>query len=127
MSQGTAQRAYSIKEVAALTYLPASIPRYYESIGVIAPIGRGANSKHCEEDEVDLDQLMSTACLSATGLSVNDMRALSRRPSEEPRLPPNRSGCCPASRTSSPRTRHVSRCARRHVGLKIETSDKGDS
>jgi DNA-binding transcriptional MerR regulator len=67
-------RSYTIKEAAALTGLPASTLRYYEQIGVIAPISRGATSKHRVYDEADLDQLMSIACLAATGMSVNDMR-----------------------------------------------------
>lgn len=74
MSSGTAQRSYSIKETAALTGLPASTLRYYESIGVIPPVSRGASSKHRVYDEDDLDQLMWVACLAATGMSVSDMR-----------------------------------------------------
>lgn len=70
----TSSRSYSIKEAAALTGLPASTLRYYESIGVIAPISRGASSKHRVYGEDDLDQLMWIACLSATGLSVAAMR-----------------------------------------------------
>ena len=57
-----------------MTGLPASTLRYYESIGVIAPISRGASSKHRVYDEDDLDQLMWVACLAATGMSVSDMR-----------------------------------------------------
>ena len=68
------QRTYTIKEAAALTGLPASTLRYYESIGVIAPVSRGASSKHRVYDENDLDQLMWVACLAATGMSVTDMR-----------------------------------------------------
>ena len=74
MSPRTAQHSYTIKEAAALTGLPASTLRYYESIGVIAPISRGASSKHRVYDEDDLDQLMWIACLAATGMSVSDMR-----------------------------------------------------
>ena len=74
MSSRTAQHTYTIKEAAALTGLPASTLRYYESIGVIAPISRGASSKHRVYDEDDLDQLMWVACLAATGMSVSDMR-----------------------------------------------------
>ena len=74
MSAPTSQREYTIKEAAALTGLPASTLRYYESIGVIAPISRGASSKHRVYDEDDLDQLMWVACLAATGMSVSDMR-----------------------------------------------------
>ena len=74
MSTRTSQRSYTIKEAATLTGLPASTLRYYESIGVIAPISRGASSKHRVYDEGDLDQLMWVACLAATGMSVSDMR-----------------------------------------------------
>jgi len=74
VSESTTHHAYTIKEAAALTGLPASTLRYYESIGVIAPIGRGATSRHRVYDEDDLDQLMWVACLAATGMSVSDMR-----------------------------------------------------
>jgi DNA-binding transcriptional MerR regulator len=74
VSSSTAQHSYTIKEAAALTGLPASTLRYYESIGVITPISRGASSKHRVYDEDDLDQLMWIACLAATGMSVADMR-----------------------------------------------------
>jgi DNA-binding transcriptional MerR regulator len=74
MSARTAQHEYTIKEAAALTGLPASTLRYYESIGVIAPVGRGASSGHRVYDESDLDQIMWVACLAATGMSVADMR-----------------------------------------------------
>ena len=74
MTASTTQHNYTIKEAAALTGLTASTLRYYESIGVIPPIGRGASSKHRLYDEADLDQLMWVACLAATGMSVSDMR-----------------------------------------------------
>ena len=74
MSSTAARHDYTIKEAAALTGLPASTLRYYESIGVIAPVSRGASSKHRVYDEDDLDQLMWVACLAATGMSVSDMR-----------------------------------------------------
>jgi DNA-binding transcriptional MerR regulator len=70
-----AQTAYTIKEAAALTGLPASTLRYYESIGVIAPVGRGESSNHRVYDEADLDQIIWVACLAATGMSVSDMRS----------------------------------------------------
>ena len=74
MTSDLAQRSYTIKEAAALTGLPASTLRYYESIGVVAPVSRGASSGHRVYGESDLDQLMWVACLAATGMSVNDMR-----------------------------------------------------
>lgn len=75
MTSPTTTRSYTIKEAAALTGLPASTLRYYESIGVIAPVARGASSGHRVYDDADLDQLMWVACLAATGMSVSDMRA----------------------------------------------------
>ena len=75
MTATTVPRSYSIKEAAALTGLPASTLRYYEQVGVIAPVSRGASSGHRVYDDADLDQLMSVACLSATGMSLDDMRA----------------------------------------------------
>jgi DNA-binding transcriptional MerR regulator len=74
VSAPTTRHDYSIKEAAALTGLPASTLRYYESIGVISPVSRGASSKHRVYDEQDLDQIMWVACLAATGLSVSDMK-----------------------------------------------------
>ena len=70
----TEHRGYTIKETAALTGLPATTLRYYEQIGVIPAIGRDASSGHRVYDEDDLDQLVSVACLAATGLSVTDMK-----------------------------------------------------
>jgi DNA-binding transcriptional MerR regulator len=74
VSARTSSHTYTIKEAAALTGLPASTLRYYESIGVIAPVGRGESSKHRVFSEGDLDQLLWVACLAATGMSVSDMR-----------------------------------------------------
>jgi DNA-binding transcriptional MerR regulator len=68
------QHTYSIKEASALSGLPASTLRYYESIGVLSPVSRGESSKHRVYDEQDLDQVMWVACLAATGMSVSDMR-----------------------------------------------------
>ncbi|MCW2735947.1 MerR family transcriptional regulator [Nocardioides sp.] len=74
MTTHAVDHSYSIKEAAALTGLPASTLRYYEQIGVIAPISRGASSGHRVYDDADLDQLMWVSCLAATGMSVSDMR-----------------------------------------------------
>jgi DNA-binding transcriptional MerR regulator len=60
--------------VATLTGLPASTLRYYETIGLIEPVSRGASSGHRVYDESDLDQLTGVACLAAIGLSIDDMR-----------------------------------------------------
>lgn len=68
------EHTYTIKEAAAVTGLPASTLRYYESIGVIAPVGRGATSGHRVYTDEDLNLLVGVACLAATGMSVGDMR-----------------------------------------------------
>lgn len=73
-SQQTRRVTYSIKEAAALTGLPASTLRYYESIGVIAPVGRGESSRHRVYTEADLDLINWVGCLSATGMPVREMR-----------------------------------------------------
>ena len=75
MTTHAVARSYSIKEAAALTGLPASTLRYYEQIGVIAPVSRGASSGHRVYDDGDLDELMWVSCLAATGMSIGDMRA----------------------------------------------------
>ncbi|MBG6099433.1 MerR family transcriptional regulator [Nocardioides luteus] len=67
-------RTYTIREVATLTGLPASTLRYYETIGLIEPVSRGASSGHRVYDETDLDRLTGVACLAAIGLSIDDMR-----------------------------------------------------
>lgn len=83
------RRTYSIREAATLTGLPASTLRYYETIGVIAPVTRGETSKHRVYTEDDLDLLTWVACLNATGMSIEDMRryvangALGRAAAEE--------------------------------------------
>jgi len=74
VSTRTAGRTFSIKEAAALTGLPASTLRYYESVGVVSPVGRSASSGHRVYTEGDLDVLTWVACLNATGLSISDMR-----------------------------------------------------
>jgi len=66
---------YTIKEASKLTGLPASTLRYYESIGIIAPIMRDASSKQRVYVEDDLNLLTAISCLSATGMSIDDMRA----------------------------------------------------
>ncbi|MBL0748944.1 MerR family transcriptional regulator [Nocardioides baculatus] len=75
MTTHAVARSYSIKEAAALTGLPASTLRYYEQIGVISPVSRGASSGHRVYDDGDLDELMWVSCLAATGMSIGDMRA----------------------------------------------------
>jgi DNA-binding transcriptional MerR regulator len=69
------RRRYAIKEAAKLSGLPESTLRYYESIGLIDPIGRDPSSKQRIYSEDDINLIVSVACLSATGMSIEDMRA----------------------------------------------------
>lgn len=48
--------------------------RYYETIGVIAPAGRAETSGHRVYGDEDLDLLTGVTCLSATGMSVSDVK-----------------------------------------------------
>ena len=67
-------RTYSIKEVAALVGLPPSTLRYYEDVSVIPAIARDPSSGHRIYTEGDLGLLTWVACLSASGMSIADMR-----------------------------------------------------
>ena len=67
-------RRYSIKEVAALVGLPPSTLRYYEDVSVIPAIARDPSSGHRIYTEGDLELLTWVACLSASGMSIADMR-----------------------------------------------------
>lgn len=67
-------RTYSIKEVAALVGLPPSTLRYYEDVSVIPAIARDPSSGHRIYTEGDLELLTWIACLSASGISIADMR-----------------------------------------------------
>ncbi len=74
MSTQATTHTYTIKEVSNVTGLPASTLRYYENIGIIQPISRGLSSKQRVYSEDDLGVLDAIACLSATGMSIGDMR-----------------------------------------------------
>ena len=75
MSTQTNTRTYTIQEAAKLSGLPESTLRYYETIGLISPIARDPSSKHRVYREPDINNILSIACLNATGLSINDMRS----------------------------------------------------
>ena len=66
---------YTIREAAKLTGLAESNLRYYETIGLIPPVKRDESSGYRIYSEDDVDYIVSIACLSATGLSIEDMKA----------------------------------------------------
>jgi DNA-binding transcriptional MerR regulator len=68
-------RTYTIRETAKLTGLPASTLRYYETIGLIPPITRDTSSKQRVYSDDDVNRIIALACLSAIGMSIENMRA----------------------------------------------------
>ena len=71
----TNKHTYTIREAAKLSGLPESTLRYYETIGLIHPINRDVSSKHRVYSEEDVNFVIAIACLNATGMSIEDMRA----------------------------------------------------
>jgi DNA-binding transcriptional MerR regulator len=67
-------QTYTIQEVSKLSGLAQSTLRYYETIGIIRPIARDANSKHRAYSQEDVDGIDAIACLNAVGMSIDDMR-----------------------------------------------------
>ena len=65
---------YTIKEAAELSGLPESTLRYYEKMGLIGHIKRDVSSGHRVYGDDDINFVVSLACLSATGMSIEDMR-----------------------------------------------------
>lgn len=84
MNEQTTARTYTISQVSRLTGLPASTLRYYESIGLIGPIHRDTISKQRVYDEKNLNLIVTTACLNATGMSIEDMKTYIQNAKEVP-------------------------------------------
>ncbi len=74
-TQPKVMQTYTIKEASEQCGLPESTLRYYESIGIIDPVRRDASSRHRVYSEQDIDVLDAIACLNATGMPLEDMRA----------------------------------------------------
>ena len=66
---------YTIRDASRITGLPSSTLRYYESIGIVKPVQRGETSKHRIYNQGDVDILDTVACLSATGMKLDDMKS----------------------------------------------------
>jgi DNA-binding transcriptional MerR regulator len=67
-------KTYNIREAAKVSGLPESTLRYYETIGLIPHIERDSSSKYRVYNEGDISYIVSIACLSATGMSIQDMQ-----------------------------------------------------
>ena len=75
MSSQTVQtKNYTIRETAVLSGLTESTLRYYETIGLIPHVHRDESSKYRVYSEEDVNYIVSIACLSATGMSIEDMQ-----------------------------------------------------
>lgn len=74
-TQQSPAQTYTIRETAKLTGLAESNLRYYETIGLIPRVSRDVSSKYRVFSEADIDYIVSIACLSATGMSIEDMKA----------------------------------------------------
>ncbi|KAB7790684.1 MerR family transcriptional regulator [Bifidobacterium leontopitheci] len=68
---------HTIREASMICGLPESTLRYYEQIGIIPPIARDQSGHRAYSDD-DLTRLSSVACLSATGMPIDSMRAYLR-------------------------------------------------
>jgi len=75
MNTPSSDKKYTITKVAKISGLPESTLRYYETIGIIRPIERDSQTKRRVYNEGDINLVIAIACLSATGLSIDDMRA----------------------------------------------------
>ncbi len=63
---------YTIESAAAETGVSAHTLRYYERIGLLSPVGRGANGHRRYTDE-DLGGIRFLTMLRATGMSIRGM------------------------------------------------------
>jgi DNA-binding transcriptional MerR regulator len=64
---------YSVGEVSARTGFSIDTLRYYERLGLIAPVDRSTGGRRRYRDE-DVDWLDLVSCLRDTGMPVNRMR-----------------------------------------------------
>ncbi|KFI46625.1 DNA-binding transcriptional regulator, MerR family [Bifidobacterium bohemicum] len=122
-SRGTSEtqspRWYSIREASLYCGLPESTLRYYEQIGIIAPVARDPSSGHrCYSDD-DLQALSITACLSATGMPLNQMRDYMEHRDEGGDGADHEVGLLREQQQRIERERHVLDIRADYVGLKI--------
>jgi DNA-binding transcriptional MerR regulator len=75
MSTQSQEKLYTIKEASQLSGLPSSTLRYYESIGIIDSVTRDASSGHRTYTQDEINTIDAVACLNATGMPLEDMRA----------------------------------------------------
>ena len=74
VDMGTTTAWHTIREASVISGLPESTLRYYEQIGIIAPITRDPSSGHRVYSDADLERLTTVSCLAATGMPLESMR-----------------------------------------------------
>ncbi len=74
MTTTATQRTYSVQEAAACTGLSEHTLRYYERVGLIAPVQRNDSSKHRRYSDEDLRGIEFLKRLRATGMHICDMQ-----------------------------------------------------
>src|ERR1700693_1951307 len=66
--------ALTIQDVSRRSGLSEPTLRYYEEVGLIAPIARDPRSGHRRYREEEVDALQVLACLRAMGVGIEEMR-----------------------------------------------------
>lgn len=64
----------TIREVAERTGFSEPTLRYYEQVGLIAPVPRDPASRHRRYPPAAVDQIEALACLRAAGMTINELR-----------------------------------------------------
>jgi len=66
--------SFTIQEAARRTGLSVPTLRYYEQVGLIDEVPRGATTGHRVYDDATVQAVEVLACLRATGMGIEDMR-----------------------------------------------------
>ncbi len=119
MVQTDTIQGYTIMEAAKLSGLPESTLRYYETIGIIEPITRDSSSKHRVYSEDDINTIVSIACLSATGMSLQNMRTYLKNRDQGATAANQQIGLLEAQKQRLAQEAHYLEKRQRYVELKI--------
>jgi DNA-binding transcriptional MerR regulator len=114
------KQIYTILEAAKLSGLPESTLRYYETIGLIDPIQRGVTSKQREYSDDDINLIIAVACLSATGMSIESMRAYLGNRVHGVQAAADQIGLLDKQRTRLLEEAHFMQLRQRYVDAKID-------
>ena len=68
------ENEFTVQQIVGLTGLSEHTLRYYERLGLVAPVRREHSSGHRRYTQADLYRLETLACLRATGMPLAEMR-----------------------------------------------------